>query len=423
MTFRKLEENTAPIGQSTDNFGHLIADGKTNEADIAAHYDFSPERWRLYKNGDREFFQYNTVSDFTDEVDGFRMAPSGGDSLTLKTAERFRYKVGYVVEPSVSFKVNQALQNNDIVTVAYGDADLANVGDNTTDLASANPDGWVLKITSSGTEFNIYRGGSKQAGKPVSFKKGLTTLSRIAMQLNWYNVGSAILEETYTDNGFQRNTDLVEVGVDDGKGPETANKRIQFGVRPDSSTSGLELETGSTGFKTLGDVSGIKRSKPVFKSGLSVSAVDTWEPLFAARIDPEKDLVNTQIASMKNLKFDSSETAEILAVAVDSSKTDATGFEYPDEVHEPNSAVQVTENVSQIPNESGSQVSPDAATEPGGFAVAHSVLTTDDGAQGSGFVSNVRRKRPLYDGDHVVFLARSSATGNVSFRFSTLQQW
>lgn len=406
-----------------DNFGKKIADTTTNHADISSHHPFSPERWRLFKNDTRQFVQYGNISEFTDTVDGYQINPSGGDSWRQETAKRFVYRVGYVIEVSFAFKVNQDLRANDIVTLAFGDADLNNLPSNSTDLTDASADGWILEVTESGSELNMYRNGSRKASKSVSPNRDPTILSRFAFRLNWYNVGSAQLIETFTAGGRQENPKLAEIGNDTGKGPQDGNKRMQFGVRPDTFTSNLQLEVGSVGVQYLGDVTGLNREKPVVEQGLTISNTDTWEPLSALRMDPNKRPVTGEIRNLEILKYTTNADVELVAISVDPSKTDASTWSTPEGQHAPNSSIQTTTSVSEIPNESGNQVNPDSDTKTGGFTVGDAILTTDQGSTVGGISQGIDVTRPIYDRDVIVFLGRSSSSADVTFRYLTEQEW
>jgi len=75
-------ERTKRMMGWTDAFGNQIALGTTNEADLGGHYSYSPERYRVEINGDRQQIQYNgNPSQFDDADDGFVLAPERKSGL------------------------------------------------------------------------------------------------------------------------------------------------------------------------------------------------------------------------------------------------------------------------------------------------------------------------------------------------------
>jgi len=116
-----------------DQFGKFIGDSTKNKADIAAHHNYSAERWRYYRRDSdtgsltREFIQYGNTTGFTDNVDSFTISPTQNDYIAqMRTAERFNYIVGYTKEVSFAFQTNQSLNTGDVVVVGYGDPDIEN---------------------------------------------------------------------------------------------------------------------------------------------------------------------------------------------------------------------------------------------------------------------------------------------------------
>ena len=116
---------------STDAFGNQTRLNYQNIGDLAGHYPYSPERFRVYVNGTRQQIQYDgEPPEFTDEIDVHSLTPqNAGDTVTLETTEIFRYAVGYVLEWSFAMQTTGQLQSGDAVIVGYGDADLANSTD------------------------------------------------------------------------------------------------------------------------------------------------------------------------------------------------------------------------------------------------------------------------------------------------------
>jgi len=65
---RDTYEMAEILRRSSDAFNKLIVDTTTNDADIAGHYEYNPQRWRLYKgssdDSDRLFPEYGTVPEY-----------------------------------------------------------------------------------------------------------------------------------------------------------------------------------------------------------------------------------------------------------------------------------------------------------------------------------------------------------------------
>lgn len=415
-----------------DNFGKLIADGTTNEADLAAHHPFTPERYRLYKNGTRQFPHYDTITGFSDSVDSYDVTGQPGDTWTVKTAEQYNYKVGYVIAPSFAVEASRTLSGDDIVVIGYGDADLNNVTG--TDLSTGNGDGWFLKfdggMDEEEGEFIIMRNGEVKRSKTVTFNRPIDQLRRFAFPLDWYNVGTAVLIETFAKEvsgarDEQLNKFISEIGIDGDRGPETANKNIEVAFRADGSA--LTVNVGSFALISKGgNLSPINRSKP---DGLdsTLSTTGTWVPVYAFRKKDAFSTVATQLADLELTYFEKAEVIDLLAVAVDSTKTDAgesSGWNAPDFQHAYNTAVEVTEDVTQIPDVDGNQEDiASTGDKPGGHTIGHAQITPDKGSAVGGKQVEIEQKRGLNNRDIGVFLVKSSTTGRFVFHYRTNQNF
>lgn len=407
------------IKGSITAFDTLIADGTTNKADIGSHYNHSPERHRLYINGSRFLLQYDTTPKFEDASDEWILKPAAGDTITYETAERFRYVVGFIMQIGQTFQTNQSLQNGDKVVIGYGDADLEN------DMADA--DGWFVEFTPDlpDTQGRIteYRDGQLIDSQLARFEKPLTTWRRLLQKLNWYNVGNRVLVETFTYRGTQENERVQDSSIDNGKGPITGNHRVTFGVTAGSNTDNLELSCGSHDVLIQGNVDPIVRDKASALTGTYDQTVaGEWEPIAAARIDPSRDLVNTQLTGFQVMESTADTDVQLLALAVDPSNTDATGFATPNEHSETNSVFEVTTNVTTFPDIDGNVVGNTA--NPGGYQLGYSSQYTE----GTG--SNERRsgesrvrKRNIYNGDIAVIVAKAGTATDITFETNTEQDW
>src|SRR6056297_788376 len=155
---RELRRTASATDRWTDAFGSQVTKGVTNEADLSGNYPLSPERWRLFIDGTRQFIQYDTISQLAEIVDGHEITPEQGEVARLATTERFRYVVGYVIEPSFAFELSRSLETGDKLVVGYGEPDLEN------DMADA--DGWFFIHTPDQADDEVevaeYRAGEKK---------------------------------------------------------------------------------------------------------------------------------------------------------------------------------------------------------------------------------------------------------------------
>jgi len=256
------------FAENQDAFGESIRLNTQNRADLASHYAYSPERYRVFVDGNRQLIQYDgEPAQFSDNADSFSLKPqTDGEVVTLKTAERYRYVVQYVVEWSLAFQINQELQSGDVWAVGFGDPDLENSTDDTPGPAA---DGWFVyqNDTNAPNKATLaeYRSGTAVDETTVSFDELPQEWGRVAGETNWYNVGTTALTESYvetTDGVAEQFNDVVgTVGVDVGKGPELANQQLTASVKAGAGAGSLEYEQGSIGVRIFGDVDAIVRAK------------------------------------------------------------------------------------------------------------------------------------------------------------------
>lgn len=401
----------------SDAFDSQITKGTTNEADIAAHYRYSPERLRVSVDGTRQFIQYGDISQYNDIVDGHQLIPGQGETVTFTTAEQYRYVVGYVIEPSMAYEFSRSLETGDKAVIGYGDADLTN------DMANA--DGWFFIYTPEigDTEVIVaeYRNGTEVDSETVSCEKALTIWKRMAIRLNWYNVGEAKYIETYTENGNQINAEQGKTSVDNDKGPELGNQPVTFSVTRGASSSALTLTAGSIGVQTFGDVTSILRAKTA-RTEVDLGTANSWEPIAALRVDPDRNIVSTQLDVLQPVSYSADSDILLMAIAVDPSKTDASGFTTPQEHNATNSVVEETTTVSTLPDNTGSVVS--NATNTGGYQVGYgSLTTTGQGSKSETSAIGRTTKRTIPRDNVVIIAGYSGSTGTVTFEYRTEQDW
>lgn len=389
-----------------DAFGKPIADSVKNDADIAAHYPFNPERHRLFLNGNRQFVQYNSISKFNQLEDAHELQPASNDSMVFRTAEKFRYRVQYVVKPSIAFEANQSLQSGDKVAFEYGD----------------DTDGWAMEwrgdLASDEVELFVRRNGTTKASRVVKTNTTVTDWNRYAAEINWYNVGEARFIETYTDDADNQNNELLDdIAVKNERGPQSGNKRIRLRVEAGSSTSDLKVRAGSMGMVTLGDVGGINRPKTHQESGLTHDGDGNWQALAAMRVDPNNPNVTVNIDNVDPV---SGPTGKLMMIAVDPSKTDASSWGTPEEHNSQNTAIQTTTSVSTFPDSSGSTGSD--ISNPGGYQLAFA--STEASSNEKSVETGARtKKRQLHDTDVGVIVAKSSSNSDYKIDITAIQEW
>jgi len=405
-----------PLGYE-ENFGKLIADTTRGAIDIPAHFDYSPERLRLEVNGSRSFVQYNSVSQFNDGPDTWNLQPSSGDTVGLRTTENISYSVNYVTESAFAFSVNQSLQSGDVVRVGPH---------------KSGSDGWFMEQrgtdhTDSQVDIIELRGGTRTVlASDVKLSQPITNFQRYSVRWSWYNVGNQVWTQSYTDGGEQINDVFVETSNDSSRGPEEANLPICFEVEADPSTTGLELYAGSTAQVILGATNNLIRSTSNEKNDVTLTGSNgTWEPIHALRIEPNAS-PNVQLESPNILQHTKDAKVQMKAIAVDPSKTDASGFGEPDLVRSVDTAVQTTDNVSQIPNASGTQIDPTSSTDPGGFEIQYNSIRPAAGDFSQGVIQNdaAVSKSVIPPNDVIVFIARSpDHNGKIDFGYTLSEDW
>ena len=400
-----------------ENFGKLIADTTRGAIDIPAHFDYSPERLRIEINGSRSFVQYNSISQFNDGPDTWDLQPSSGDTVGLRTTENISYSVNYVTESAFAFSINQSLQDGDIVRVGPH---------------KSGSDGWFMEQrgtdhTDNQVDIIELRGGTRTVlASNVELPQPITSFQRYSVRWSWYNVGNQTWNQSYTSGGEQINDTFAKTSNDSSRGPEEANLPICFEVEASGSTTGLELHAGSVAQVILGATKNLIRSTSNEKNRVQLTGNnDTWEPLHALRIKPNAS-ANVQLENPNLLQYTKDAKVQMKAISVDPSKTDASGFGKPNLIRSVDTAVQTTDSVSEIPNDSGTQVDPDSSTNPGGFEVQYNSIrpTAQDFSQGVIQNDAAVSKSPIPPGDVIVFIARSpDHSGYVDFAYTLSEDW
>jgi len=426
------------FGKTIDNFEKLLVRNTTSDADLGAHYPVSPERYRLSVNGTQKYLAYGVPTELTDSVDSYDVNPAGGDTNTFKTAERWRYAVGYTLAVSWAEQVNQSLTGDDVVVRGLGDTDQYNA-------AAGEPlgpaaDGWFVvssaDLADDVIRFVIVRDGTIKSDELVRTNRPITSHRRFDITFDWYNVGSAVLTETYVEDGEQINEDLEEIGVDDDvagtdKGPKTGNKQLEWSVSADSNNTGLTYQIGSAGVITNGDIIPIKRNKTARLDVTYGAGNDDYLPIAAIRENDPDEVINTQLSNLSiSNKSDNTADLEVLAIAVNNDNTDASGFETPAEHNQFNSVIEETTTVTTQPDPSQSNAdtvvtTSNALANPGGWQVGYaSSYSSGQGTNTERSSTSVINPRNFYPDDVVLLLARSNVDNlNFTMEYTTEQQW
>lgn len=406
---------TRMMEEWTDSFNTQVSTGVRNQIDIPSAYDFNPERLRYFKNGTR--IKDANDATFTDQESDFLIEPTAGDVCRLQTAERPRYVVGFDSVASAEAQVTSTLGTGDTVRIGIDD-----------DESPENAAFFEINGDSA-NRLVIVKSGSEVKSQEFTFPDNVDETNPIRYELayNWYGVGTYRFTLTYTDDsredGYKTVNELVgEVAVDDEKSTDDSNFHIFHEI--DATTSGQSLEAGSYGYNVLGEVGATRRTKVsrIIGATDNYSGTGNYEPIAAARIDPDRGNIFCQLNTVECVP--SAGDGELLAVVVDDTQTDATGFDTPPAHSAANSVIEETTNVTTFPDEDGNIVTDDA--NPNGYQVGF--FSTDVTGQGATQVRTAtpgRQVRPIYEDDVVIFLykADTATARTVNVVYSTVQLW
>lgn len=434
--FRRL------LDDSTDNFGRLSVGQLTEILDVAGESDFTPERLRYYKDGQRRFLQYGTDSNFTETDAGHLLEPDSGMTLEVNTATRTPYPVGVDLWPSVARRITQAPQSGDVVGGGYGVIDLANFDPDTVTYSGTDADGYFWYHTADTGLDRVLFAGVRNGTVYDSFETDLTktagVLTVIEQRLNCYDVGPSVFRETSTDTDNrerpQLNNTLGSVAADDGKGAATFSHRVTMAVHQAAGNSGLGIEAGSMGVKASYDPSykfKVKRHAQEFTVDNDVEG--TYEAVGAIQADPDRP---EKVLRINDMEIETTPTAsttdiDVLLIAVDPDSTSANrgDFSTPVEHNPVNSVVEELEdNTITGPDFDGAGTDitgPDLAgtmTNPGGYQLgARSVRTEGQGSKVTTRTSGAVGVRQVQDTDMCLVLADARSTGTFEVSFITSQ--
>lgn len=412
-----------------DLFGDFVSQS-THRADLPSDYPHSAERWSYYiESGGSlvpEFIEYGDTTGYTDNGDYKTITPSVGTVHVYSSAERFRHVVGHQSELNFVFNLNQSLQTGEKVVVGYGDPDLHN------DMASA--DGWFLEfepgLADDEAYFSMYRNGTIVSNggsrKLITLNQPVTDWKRYSINVAVDGPGSCELRETYNEGGEIKTEDIGVIVTDGDRGPTSFNKRCEFAIQAGGVDNGLEMNLGSVSFSTLNVVLEITRLKEFGWEGVTLGTTNTWVPLMAIRVDPNRFKINTTLDSIQVLNYTGNDQINLIVKSFNSEEITFTGgssWDSPDGIISNESVLEVRSDVDTFFDSTGTAQS--TSDTPGGYQIGRGLLSPTNNKFEKGFVSNKTPnvKRDLFDGDIAVVFAKSASTGDVNFEMVFLEEW
>lgn len=277
--------------ETRDVFGNDISD-RTNVIDLAAHYPYSPVRWRLFVDGSRVFPEYNTVSQYTHDTDRHLLEPNAGETVVFESTERPRYVVQYEVAATFAWMLGQSLADGDRARVGLYDG----------------TDGWYFEQRGADHaddegDLVIERAGSTvYAATDITLGVPTTQFARLRLQTGWYDVTINQWEQSYarrstdaTDQTWvQKNKAVGWTAAPEQRGPRTGNLPLHYEITASDTTTDLTMEAGSCAQVNLGRTVPLTRDKVTFRT-VTLDTANAWVPVCAYRVDPERDIVNVQV--------------------------------------------------------------------------------------------------------------------------------
>jgi hypothetical protein len=423
---RRPDDGTDDINKRTerwtDVFETQTVKTTTNDSNLAGHYPYSQERWRVFKGsndtGNRLFPEYNSVSEYNHAGDYHELQPAAGETIILESAERYRYSVQYELEATWAWAINQSLQGNDYVRCGFYDG----------------TDGWFLEHNGGHSDREVdlvlLRNGSEQYRvTELISTSGFQTNTRFGLETAWYDITRQKWTESESDDGDQRNETIATVSNDDARGPRSGNQLLRFEVQADAATTGLVLEAGSAAIVTKGGGEDNTRSKAIAWVGDetdTIGTADTWVPLRAYREIPDREVVNNQLLSMSILSYSQDTPVQLALQSFDETNVTFDGTDSwatPDTWSRTNNALEVRADVNEFADATGTLTT--TATDAGGHQIGYAVLTPTSGNQFQKGASEVElgTKRNLPNGDVAVVLGYAGATGDIGHAETFEEDW
>jgi len=426
-----------------DNFDNLIANPLTDLLDVAGEKDFTPERLRLYANGSRIYLQYGDDPRYEESPAGHILKPGEDEVLTMPTAERVAYPVGYDLITSMAFELSQAPQPGDVAGGGLGRLDLANFDPSTEEYSGSNADGYFWYFTNqtglSSALLAGVRDGTIFYKRRVPLQKPGDVWSILAGWVNWYDVGPCVWHQRYTDiennpNDPQQNDIIGAVANDDGKAALIGSHRVRMSVYQAAGNSGLELEAGSLGVSVPGRFDyKFKKKSHSHTVNVTDATDEQYQFVGAMRTDPARQTIKLQIRDVSVVSRPSdTANVDVLVQSISPEETSflSGDFETPAEHSDKNSVVEIaTDNTATGPLADAAGTDATGAdtgnttTDPGGYQIYRDSISQTSG-QGNDETSTrggVGGVRSVYDLDWAIIALDADETGDYELDFVTAQ--
>lgn len=416
------------LADSQDAFDNLVTD-RTNVLDLASHYPYNPERWRIFVDGSRIFPEYaspdlNGLAQYShgaiggpEPIDVHTLSPNAGETVVMESAEKPRYVVQFELASTIAVAISQDLVGDDRLRVGLFDGS----------------DGWFIEQTAAhdparGDVVSLRGGSPVYRYEDVKLYVPTTRFARNKIQTGWYNITRQAWERSYSHNGKQMNQSVARASNDTGRGPRVGNLPIRFEITADASTTDLQMQAGSAAQVNLGTTTAFSRQKTAAFTA-NIGTAGAWVPLHAIRVDPRRQLINTQLVDTDIVGFSASDDVKVMPIAASVTKVDdgaggsiAGDFATPTEHMRANSVVESTGTVGSFPDATGSVVT--SAADPGGYQLGFaSSYTSGQGSKTQTEGGSATEKRGLRRDDICVFLGYSETTGDVTVEYVTEQDW
>lgn len=445
FSIRRLTEY---LDEARDHFGRASTNIVEDLINVPGEHDYTPERLRYYKDGSRAYLCYGDDPTYAETSQGHLLQPVSDQTLTLTLAERTAYPVGYDLWPSMSYRVSQMPQSGDVVGGGYGVIDLANFDPATISYSGSDADGYfwyhtedtgldevVLALVASGEVLHSQR---------ESLPKAASTMSILETRLNWYSVGPATTQQSYTNiddypDEPQRNVDVGAVANDDGTASDLGSHRTVMSIHQASGNTGLELEAGSTAIKASGEPAYQFKTKG-HSMDLTVTddTAGVYEVCGAIRQQPSRPEVKLAMPDVNIISTPGASTTRtrVLLTAVGEGETDAPSAfpsthldAVPVEHNAANSVVEEVEDntlVGPVEDDENTDASGPATantmTNPGGYQIGRESITPEGtGTQTQLFQGDQIGRRKLYDTDVCLILVDATTTGTCEIDVTTQQ--
>lgn len=425
--------------QSRDNFDRDVVGTLTDLINISGERNFTPERLRYYKDGNRVFLQYGPDANYSETFAGHLLSPDSGQTLTMESAERAVYPVGIDLWPSMSRRVNQAPQAGDVVGGGYGTIDLGNFDPETVSYTGTTADGYFWYHTAeTGLDQALLagvRGGTVFDHRVVDLEVAADVFTILEQRLNWYDVGPSVYRQSYTDletdaERPQMNRTVGAVAADSGKAARVGSHRMTMAVHQAAGNSGLTAEVGSMGVKASAEPQDQFKSKGHSMDLEYTNPTGTYQICGAIRADPDRPTTKLRVPDFEIIKTPGSNIVRtrVLLMAVGSGETDAPAsgsWSTPVEQNPVNSVVQEVEDntiVGPVLDDAGTDstgpATANAMDNPGGYQLGRDSITPDKkDTRATSQVGN----RSIYDPDVCLILVDSEASGTVEIDVTTEQ--